>query len=316
MTANDVLGALYVAGVAVWLENGKLGVYPTDRLTSELWNALQQHRNEIARIIRQEYLCWRCGSHRVRYDVPLRRYVCDDCRWVLNDPRDPFPPIHELVLLAGAFYGYPKIQLTPFATLESGREAWLRFCTAPIIGNHQHLLLSAYRKLANPAEAVDIDEDDDANIPHTKEDEEMKIVWTSNDPIPTGEYKVRIESVTEQPSKFGEAQLVWKLRVLDPHWEGRELTAWTNATTSTKSKLARWARACGYDIVAGDEFDTDDLVGCKVVAVVTVKRTDSGEMFNRVEDLLPLHARETATVGATRDTEDEDDGYDQFVENE
>ena len=316
MTANDVLGALYVAGVAVWLENGKLGVYPTDRLTSELWNALQQHRNEIARIIRQEYLCWRCGGHRVRYDVPLRRYVCDDCRWVLNDPRDPFPPIHELVLLAGAFYGYPKIQLTPFATLESGREAWLRFCTAPIIGNHQHLLLSAYRKLANPAEAVDIDEDDDANIPHTKEDEEMKIVWTSNDPIPTGEYKVRIESVTEQPSKFGETQLVWKLRVLDPHWEGRELTAWTNATTSTKSKLARWARACGYDIVAGDEFDTDDLVGCKVVAVVTVKRTDSGEMFNRVEDLLPLHARETATVGATRDTEDEDDGYDQFVENE
>jgi len=144
----------------------------------------------------------------------------------------------------------------------------------------------------------------------------MKIVWTSNEPIPTGEYKARIESVTEQPSKFGEAQLVWKLRVLDPHWEGRELTAWTNATTSTKSKLARWARACGYDIVAGDEFDTDDLVGCKVVAVVTVKRTDSGEMFNRVEDLLPLHARETATVGATRDTEDEDDGYDQFVENE
>jgi len=315
MTPDDVLGALYVAGVAVWLENGKLGVYPTDRLTSELWNALQQHRNEIARIIQEQYSCWRCGSHRVRYDVPLRRYVCDDCRWVLNDPRDPFPPIHELVLLAGAFYGYPKIQLTPFATLQSGREAWVRFCTAPIMGNHLHLLLSAYRKLANPAEAVDIDEPETTTL-NTKEDEEMKIVWTSNEPIPTGEYKARIESVTEQPSKFGETQLVWKLRVLDPHWEGRELTAWTNATTSTKSKLARWARACGYDIVAGDEFDTDDLVGCKVIAVVTVKRTDSGEMFNRVEDLLPLHARETATVGATRDTEDEDDGYDQFVENE
>jgi len=316
MTANDVLNVLLANGVAVWLENGKLGVYPTDRLTSELWNALQQHRNEIARIIHEQYSCWRCGSHRVRYDVPLRRYVCDDCRWVLNDPRDPFPPIHELVLLAGAFYGYPEVQLTPFATLQSGRESWLRFCTAPIIGNHLHLLLTAYRKLANPASAVDIDEDDDANIPHTKEDEEMKIVWTSNDPIPTGEYKVRIESVTEQPSKFGDTQLVWKLRVLDPQWEGRELTAWANATTSTKSKLARWARACGYDVVAGDDFDTDDLVGCKVIAVVTVKRTDNGELFNRVEDLLPLHARETVTVGATRDTEDEDDGYDPFVQDE
>jgi hypothetical protein len=315
MTANDVLGALYVAGVAVWLENGKLGVYPTDRLTSELWNALQQHRNEIARIIRQEYSCWRCQSNHVRYDIALRRYVCDDCRWVLNDPRDPFPPIHELVLLAGAFYGYPKIQLTPFATLESGREAWLRFCTAPIIGNHLHLLVTAYRKLANPAEAVDIDEPETAT-PNTKEENDMKIVWTSTEPIPTGEYRVRVESITEQKSKFDDTvQLVWKLRVLNSEFEGRELTAWTNATTSTKSKLAKWARACGYDIVAGDEFDTDDLVGCKVIAVVTVKRTDSGEMFNRVEDLLPLHARETATVGATRDTE-EDDGYDPFVQDE
>jgi hypothetical protein len=218
------------------------------------------------------------------------------------------------VLLAGAFYGYPEVKLTPFATLQSGREAWLRFCTAPIIGNHLHLLLSAYRKLANPAESVDIDEPE-TTTPNTKEDGDMKIVWTSNDPIPTGEYKVRIESVTEQQSKFGETQLVWKLRVLDPQYEGRELTAWANATGSTKGKLAKWARACGYDIVAGDEFDTDDLVGCKAVAVVTVKRTDTGEMFNRVEDLLPLHARETATVGATRDTE-EDDGYDPFVEDE
>jgi hypothetical protein len=314
MTANDVLGALYVAGVAVWLENGKLGVYPTDRLTSELWNALQQHRNEIARIIRQEYSCWRCQSNHVRYDIALRRYVCDDCRWVLNDPRDPFPPIHELVLLAGAFYGYPKIQLTPFATLESGREAWTRFCTAPIIGNHLHLLVTAYRKLANPAEAVDIDEPETATL-NTKEENDMKIVWTSTEPIPTGEYRVRVESITEQKSKFDDTvQLVWKLRVLNSEFEGRELTAWTNATTSTKSKLAKWARACGYDIVAGDEFDTDDLVGCKVIAVVTVKRTDSGEMFNRVEDLLPLHARETATVGATRDSED--DGYDPFVQDE
>jgi hypothetical protein len=145
----------------------------------------------------------------------------------------------------------------------------------------------------------------------------MKIVWTSTDPIPTGEYRVRVESITEQKSKFDDAvQLVWKLRVLNSEYEGRELTAWTNATGSTKGKMAKWARACGYDIVAGDEFDTDDLVGCKVVAVVTVKRTDTGEMFNRVEDILPLPARETVTVGATRDTEDEDDGYDPFVKDE
>jgi hypothetical protein len=316
MTANDVLEALYVAGVAVWLENGKLGIYPTQRLTPQLKEALCEHRHGIARIIQEQHSCWRCGSHRVRYDVPLRRYVCDDCRWALQDPFDPFPPIHELVLLAGAFYGYPKIQLTPFATLESGREAWLRFCTAPIIGNHLHLLVTAYRKLANPAEAVDIDEPE-TTTPNTKEENDMKIVWTSTEPIPTGEYRVRVESITEQKSKFDDTvQLVWKLRVLNSEFEGRELTAWTNATTSTKSKLAKWARACGYDIVAGDEFDTDDLVGCKVIAVVTVKRTDAGELFNRVEDLLPLHARETVTVGATRDSEDEDDGYDPFVQDE
>jgi len=316
MTARDVLDALHVNGVAVWLENGKLWVYPMNRLAPELQSAFQQHRNEIARIVAREYSCWNCNSTRVRYDVPLERYVCDDCRRVLNAPQDPFPPLHELVFQAGAFYGFPKLELTPYATLQAGREAWLRFCTAPMTENHLQMLRIAFRKLGNPAQTVDIEDTDDPN-PNTKEDNEMKIVWTSTEPIPTGEYRVRVESITEQPSKFnGETQLKWKLRVLDPKYEGRELTAWTNATTSDRSKLAKWAEACGFPPIPGDEFDTDELVGCKAIAVVTVKRADDGTLFNRVDELLPIHARETATVGAKRDTEDEDDGYDAFAEEE
>jgi len=308
VTARDVLDVLVASGVAVWMENGKLGIYPIQRLTPQLKQALREHRHEIARIIREDYSCWRCGSNRVRYDIPLRRYVCDDCCWVLNDPRDPFPPIAELVLAAGAVYGYPEVKLTPFATLESGREAWLRFCTAPIIGNHLHLLLTAYRKLANPAEAVDIDEPE-TTTPNTKEENDMKIVWTSTEPIPTGEYRVRVESVTEQKSKFDDTvQLVWKLRVLNSEFEGRELTAWTNATGSTKGKLAKWARACGFDVEPGEAIDTNDLVGRKAVAVVVLKRDDEGNTFNRVEDLLPSPTTfQPATVSAKPN-------YDPFAE--
>ena len=42
MKAHELLEALQVAGIAVWLEQGKLGVYPTSRLTPELKQALHE----------------------------------------------------------------------------------------------------------------------------------------------------------------------------------------------------------------------------------------------------------------------------------
>lgn len=305
MTPHELLDTLRVLGVAVWLEQGRIRFFAPDAtsIPHEVRQAIKQHAQALARIIREEYICWKCDSRNIRFDVDLRRYVCMDCRRVLSDPLDAFPPLPELLLSAGAVYGYPEIRILPHVTLLAGKEAWTRFCTAPFTPEQERLLIAAYRRLLYPAEQVDMIDTCENTTPNTLQeevDDTMKLRWTAAEPLPTGEYPCEVVEVTEQQGKFG-TQLVWKLRLLDPEHEGRELTAWTNTSTSTNSKLAKWASALGFTPEPGEELDTEDLAGRKAIAVVLLKRSDDGKMFNRVEDLLPLkpakvHAKAAATV--------------------
>lgn len=305
MTAIELLDTLRVLGVAVWMENGKLRLYAPQQhlLTPELQKELYCLRKDLSELIQREYVCWRCESSNVRFDVDRLRYVCMDCRRVLSDPLDAFPPLPELLLSAGAAYGYPELRLLPHVTLPAGREAWTRFCTAPFTSEQERLLLTAYRRLLYPAEQVDIDdkrENTTPNTPREEVDDTMKLRWTATEPVPTGEYPCEVVEVTEQQGKFG-TQLVWKLRLIDPEHEGRELIAWTNTSTSTTSKLAKWASALGFTPEPGEELDTEDLVGRKAVAQVLIKRSDDGKAFNRVEDLLPLRTKKVHAKAAVSD---------------
>jgi len=311
---HELLEALQVAGIAVWLEQGKLGVYPTSRLTPELKQALHEQGKELARIIEQEYICWHCKSHRIRFDVPLQRYVCEECRRVLAEPLSPFPPLHELLLQAGSVYGYPALKLAPHITLKAGRESWLTFCTSPFTKHHTRLLVLAYRKLVNPAQADEIEPEPyhEPEPHHTSEVNHMKLVWQSAEPLPTGEYLVRVASITEKEGKYS-PQLQWVFRVLEPEYEGRELIAYTNATNSTTAKVAQWARALGCEVVPGEEFDTDELVGRKAIAVVVVKPSQQGNRYNHVENLLPVGKKKPVAVNAKAESEED---YDYFAEEE
>lgn len=302
MTPHELLDTLRVLGVAVWLEGGRICFHATrpEHIPPHVQQAVKEHAQAIARIIRQEYICWRCESRHIRFDTDLQRYVCMHCRRVLSDPLDAFPPLPQLLLQAGEAYGFPELRILPHVTLPAGREAWTRFCVAPLTPSHERLLLVAYRRLI-----VDIDLREQTHH-HKEENEQMKIRWTASEPLPTGEYPVKVDSVSEQEGKFG-VQLVWKLRVLDPEHEGKELTAWTNTSTSTNSKLARWAQALGFEPEVGGEMDTDDLKGRKAIAVVVVKRAEDGNLFNRVEDLLPLRKPKAKTAVAS---------YDPFAEEE
>ncbi len=292
MTARELLDTLRVLGVAVWLEDGRIRFFAPDATSvpHEVRQAIRQQAQALAGIIREEYVCWRCDSRDIRFDLQLRRYVCEHCRRILSDPLDAFPPLPELLLQAGAVYGYPELHILPHITLPAGREAWTRFCTAPFTPEHERLLIAAYRRLLHPQEVVEIDSaitDAIKQNHEAKEVKDMRIRWTASEPLPTGEYPVKVESVTEQEGKFG-VQLVWKLRVLDPEHEGKELTAWTNTSSSTNSKLARWASALGFEPEIGEELDTEELKGRKAIAVVVVKRAEDGNLFNRVDDLLPF----------------------------
>ncbi len=315
MKPYELLDALHAAGIAVWVERGRVGVYPPSRLTPELRQALRAQGKELVRIIKQEYVCWHCESNRVRFDVPLQRYVCEACRRVLEEPLSPFPPLHELLWQAGAVYGYPEIQLTQGVTLKAGRESWLTFCTSPFTKHHTRLLVLAYRKLVNPAQAVEIDTlaTPEHQSPQTQEVNHMKLVWKDSEPLPTGEYLVRVASITEKEGKYS-LQLQWVFRVLEPEYEGRELIAYTNATSSTTAKLAQWARALGCEVVPGEELDTDELVGRKAIAVVVVKPSQQGNRYNHVENLLPVRQKKPVAVSAKAKAESREEDYDYFEE--
>lgn len=310
MTPHELLDTLRTLGIAVWCEYGKLRVYAPQQhlLSPELQKEMYCLRKDLYEMIQREYICWRCESSNIRFDTELQRYVCMDCRRVLSDPLDAFPPLPELLLQAGEAYGFPELHILPHVTLPAGREAWTRFCFAPLTPSHERLLLLAYRRLIRPAEDVHIDLHEQTHQTHHEEgNEQMKIRWTASEPLPTGEYPVLVESVSEQEGKYG-VQLVWKLRVLDPEHEGKELTAWTNTSTSTNSKLANWARALGFEPEVGEELDTDDLKGRRAIAVVVVKRAEDGNLFNRVEDLLPLRKPKVKTAVAP--------SYDPFAQEE
>jgi len=84
----------------------------------------------------------------------------------------------------------------------------------------------------------------------------MKGTITTYEPIPTGEYRVFVSNVEDCEGQYG-SQIRFTLEVMDDgDYQGRELRAWASANLSTKSKLARWAKACGHPFKAGAAFDT------------------------------------------------------------
>jgi len=114
----------------------------------------------------------------------------------------------------------------------------------------------------------------------------MKIQTFANATIPTGEYVATVSSIEPAEGNYG-PQLRWTLDVVSPEEHaGTSLLAWSSTSGSLKSKNVRWFGACmGRTIEPPEEIVTDDLIGRQVVVVVTVKETDDGGEYNRVENL-------------------------------
>ena len=105
--------------------------------------------------------------------------------------------------------------------------------------------------------------------------------------IPTGEYLIQVTNIEETENKFDpdKPQLKWTLEIVTGDYEGKNLIAFSSTSDSVKGKLVRWASALGLELVDGDAFDTDDLIGRQCLAVVLVKAKDDGTEFNKVDDL-------------------------------
>lgn len=135
----------------------------------------------------------------------------------------------------------------------------------------------------------------------------MKLTTVENVVIPTGEYLAQVVEIVPEEGNFG-PQFRWKFDVLKPEaYLEKSLVGWTSTSPSLKSKFVRWATAClGRQIGAGETIDTDNLVGCRIVLVVTVKEGDDGAAYNKVDGLRAVKRAQPAPPTPTVDEDDED----------
>ena len=69
------------------------------------------------------------------------------------------------------------------------------------------------------------------------------------------------------------------------------LVGWCSASYSDKSKLFSWAKAAlGPDFDPNEDFDSDKLIGRRVMLDVSKRLSTSGTEFNRIESLIKYKA--------------------------
>ena len=115
----------------------------------------------------------------------------------------------------------------------------------------------------------------------------MKVKIEAFETYPAGVYPVTVRELTmDADNKYG-AQLRWKFE-LGGALQGKTLTGWCHQSGSVKSKFFEWyAALTGTTPTAGDEVDTDLLIGRTALAVIKVKPKEDGTTKNVIDSLLP-----------------------------
>jgi class 3 adenylate cyclase len=108
------------------------------------------------------------------------------------------------------------------------------------------------------------------------------------EPLPTGEYPVKLVELTTVDGKYGE-QLRFKFEVVKGDYAGRTLIAFATPSGNPASKCVRWASALlERTLQAGEQVDLESLIGRYARAVVVVKSTADGREVNAVQEILPV----------------------------
>ncbi len=132
----------------------------------------------------------------------------------------------------------------------------------------------------------------------------LTITAQSNEPIPTGEYRVELTAIELVDGNYGK-QFKWTFAVPD---EGRTLTAYSRVSASLKSKCMQWASALlNRAIEPNEDVDFGKLVGKTATAVIVRKKKDDGTEYNSIDNLLPL--RKARAEVSTKRAEEPDDPF-------
>ncbi|GAH84484.1 unnamed protein product [marine sediment metagenome] len=106
---------------------------------------------------------------------------------------------------------------------------------------------------------------------------------------PVGEYIGQIEKVTAKPGDYGpQLQVAFKLIQMDE--KASPVLGWCSQTFSNKSKLYAWTKAAfgGGEIPETYNFDSDDLLGKKVLLTLVIRDREDGTPFNRIDSLRAI----------------------------
>jgi len=115
----------------------------------------------------------------------------------------------------------------------------------------------------------------------------LTITVQDTEPMPTGEYPVKLVELTTVDGKYGE-QLRFKFEVVKGDYAGRTLIAFATPSGNPASKCVRWASALlERALQAGEQLDLQSLIGRYARAVVVVKASGDGREVNVIQEILP-----------------------------
>lgn len=115
--------------------------------------------------------------------------------------------------------------------------------------------------------------------------------------LPMGEYEAVVKSLDSEVRDFGKGdqeQVRWFFSIELPEGEPVDVPGWCSATFSNRSKLYAWTDAAlgGVSIPGSYTFNSDDLVGRKVVLVLTVEERDDGSDYNKIHKVKPYTGKD------------------------
>lgn len=131
----------------------------------------------------------------------------------------------------------------------------------------------------------------------------IQVIRTKSEPLPAGAYTATIEAIEQAEGQYG-PQLKARFLIEDDEFAGKTLTGWASLTFSPKSKLFSWVKAAVFN---GREvpdtygtFDTDHLLGRRVILNVEQAKGSDGAIYNKIGALLPYRTAKAQPTTAPR----------------
>lgn len=98
-----------------------------------------------------------------------------------------------------------------------------------------------------------------------------------------GSYKVKLESLEEKETAYGE-RLLWLFVEVE---SSVEIAGFSTRSESTRAKAYRWAQALNPELASKRSWSSTDVVGCECLLEVEVVKGQKGEDKNRILSIKP-----------------------------